>query len=267
MTILHSLLFGLIEGLTEFIPVSSTGHMLLLQRLLGLPSTDAMFTYLVLIQLGAIAALLIYFWRDLWELVRAFFARPFSTAQNRMAWYVIIGTLPALLAGALLRNSVQALFADPLLEASIRFLAAAVVLTFAEWIGRQSRSLQDISWIDSAVIGLFQVLAVFPGASRSGATIAGGMLRNLDRTSATRFAFLLSAPVMVAAGAYESFGAIRAGSTGALMPALPVGLLVSAVVGWLSIRWLINFVGKHRLYVFAGYCAALGLICLFLRGA
>jgi len=267
MTILHSILFGVIEGLTEFIPVSSTAHMLLAQHVLGLAPTESMFAYLVLIQLGAIAALLIYFWKDFWELVKAFLAPPFSSATNRLAWFIVIATVPALLAGVLLRDAVEGLFGNPLLEAGIRFLTAAAVLSGAEKLGQRSRQLESMTWLDAAIIGLFQVLAVFPGASRSGASIGGGMLRNLDRPSATRFAFLISAPVMLAAGTYEALGAIRRGLMGELLPVLPLGLLVSAVVGWLSIRWLINYVSGHRLYAFAVYCGAAGLLCLLLLGA
>jgi len=264
MTIFHSILFGLIEGLTEFIPVSSTAHMLLAQHVLGVPASEAMFSYLVLIQLGAIAALLIYFWRDFWELIRAFFAPPFSSASNRMAWFILMATIPALLAGVILRESVQGLFGNPLLEASIRFLTAAAVLSLAERFGQRTRQLDSMTWLDAAIIGLFQALAVFPGASRSGASIGGGMLRGLDRPSATRFAFLISAPVMVAAGVYESLGAIRSGVMRELLPVLPLGLLISGVVGWLSIRWLVNYVSGHRLYPFAVYCCAAGLLCLML---
>lgn len=264
MTVFHSILFGIIEGLTEFVPVSSTAHMLLAQHVLGVAASESMFAYLVLIQLGAIAALLIYFWRDFWELIRAFLARPFSSAPNRLAWFIVIATIPALMAGVLLRDAVEGLFGNPLLEAGIRFLTAAAVLTVAERFGARSRQLDTMTWLDAAIIGLFQVLAVFPGASRSGASIGGGMLRGLDRPSATRFAFLISAPVMLAAGAYESLGAIRSGVMGELLAVLPIGLLVSGAVGWLSIRWLINYVSGHGLYAFAVYCCAAGLLCLWL---
>ncbi|HEY5984085.1 MAG TPA: undecaprenyl-diphosphatase UppP [Anaerolineales bacterium] len=266
MTIIQSLILGFIEGLTEFIPVSSTAHMLLVQHLLGIAPTGSVFTYLVLVQLGAIAALLVYFWREFWELVRALFARPFSTDQNRLAWYIVIATIPALVAGALLSAVVKDLFASPLLEAGIRLFTAAIILAFAEWIGKRNRGLASMTWLDGLIIGVFQVLAVFPGASRSGTAIGGGMLRNLDRLSATRFAFLMSAPVMLAAGTYESIGAIRGGGMGELLPALLVGVLASGIVGWISIRWFLSIVSRHRLYSFAAYCAVLGIICLLLQG-
>jgi undecaprenyl-diphosphatase len=262
MTVIQSLLFGVVEGLTEFIPVSSTAHMLFLQQILGIPASDAVFAFLVLVQLGPLVALLVYFWRDLWNLLLAFFSRPFATAENRLAWYIIIGTIPALVAGALLKDSVQSLFRNPLGEAAIRFFAAAALLALAEWLGRRTRTLDAMAWFDSLVVGLFQVLAVFPGASRSGSTISAGMLRNFDRPAATRFAFLLSAPVMFAAGLYESVSAFRLGHLGALLLPLALGLIVAAIVGWLSIRWLLKYVSTHSLYAFAVYCTAVGCICL-----
>ncbi len=265
MSIWYSIFFGLVEGLTEFVPISSTAHMLLLQRVLGIPPSADMFSYLVIVQLGAIAALLVYFRKDFIELTTSLFARPFSSTLNRQAWYVVLATVPALVAGFLLQDVVQGLFGDPLMEAGIRFLTAAGILSVAEWFGRQDRRLAAMSWLDSVVIGAFQVLAVFPGASRSGAAIGGGMLRNFDRSGATRFAFLMSAPVMLAAGAYETLGVVQRGALGGLLPVLPWGLLAAAVSAMLSIRWLIGFVGRHRLYAFAAYCLILGVTCFVLR--
>jgi undecaprenyl-diphosphatase len=262
VNLLHAILLGLVEGLSEFIPVSSTAHMLIVQKLFNIPSSDAMFAFLVLVQIGPLVALIIYFWKDLWSLVIAFFARPFSTPQNRLAWYIIIATIPALLAGVLLKNAVEGLFQNPLLEAAIRLFASAILLTLAEWLGKRSRKLESLKWLDALIVGIFQVLAVFPGSSRSGSTISGGMLRNLDRPTATRFAFLMSAPVMLAAGAYESLSVFKTPGFSAILPPLLVGLVVAGVVGWLSIGWLINYVSKHSLLVFAGYCAAVALLCL-----
>jgi undecaprenyl-diphosphatase len=264
MTLIQSLLFGLLEGLTEFIPVSSTGHMLFLQRILGIPAGNSVFAYLVLIQLGPLAALLAYFWRDLWSLVRAFVAKPFATQENRLGWYILIGTIPALLAGVLLKDVVQTLFRNPLSEAAIRFFSAAVLLLLAEWLGKRTRSIESMTWIDALLVGFFQVLAVFPGASRSGATISAGMLRQFNRPAATRFAFLLSAPVMLAAGLYESLAILRLGNFSALLPALGLGLVVASITGWLSIRWLLRYVSSHSLYAFAAYCGVLGALSLVL---
>lgn len=265
MNLFYALLLGVIEGLTEFVPVSSTAHLLIAQKLFNIPSGDAMFAFLILVQIGPLAALIVYFWKDLWSLVMAFFAKPFSTPQNKQAWFIIIATIPALLAGALLKKIVEGLFQTPLLEAAIRLFAAAILLALAEWLGKRTRTLDSMTWLDALIIGLFQVLAVFPGASRSGSTISGGMLRNLDRASATRFAFLMSAPVMLAAGAYELLDLRKVADLGSLLPPLAVGFTVAAIVGWLSIRWLINYVSRNSLYVFAAYCAAAGLIVLIFQ--
>jgi undecaprenyl-diphosphatase len=264
MTLIQSLLFGLVEGLTEFIPVSSTGHTLFVQQILGIPASQSVFAYLVLIQLGPLVALLACFWRDLWSIVRAFVGKPFATLENRLGWYIVVGTIPALVAGVLLRHVVQSLFQDPLYEAAIRFFAAAFLLVLAEWLGKRTRSLDSMTWVDSLFVGLFQVLAVFPGASRSGATISAGMVRQFNRPAATRFAFLLSAPVMLAAGLYESVAVLRLGHLRALLPPLALGFVVASITGWLSIRWLLRYVGSHSLYAFAAYCGAIGAVSLVL---
>ena len=262
MNLLHAFLLGLVEGLSEFIPVSSTAHMLIVQKLFNIPSSDAMFAFLVLVQIGPLVALIIYFWKDLWSLVIAFFARPFSTPLNKLAWYIIIATIPALIAGVLLKNSIESLFQNPLLEAAIRLSASAILLFLAEWLGKRIHKLDKLTWLDGLIVGLFQVLAVFPGSSRAGSTISGGMLRNLDRPSATRFAFLMSAPVMLAAGAYESLSVVKTPGFSGILPPLALGFIVAGVIGWFSIRWLINYVSKHSLYVFAFYCAIVAVLCL-----
>lgn len=262
MNLFQSLLLGIIEGLTEFIPVSSTAHMLIVQKLFNIPSDAGMFAFLVLVQIGPLVALIVYFWKDLWSLVKAFFAKPFSTPENKMAWFIIIATIPALLIGYLLKDVVQGLFSSPLLEAGIRLLVAAILLFLAEFFGKRVRNIDSMNWLDALVVGLFQVFAVVPGSSRSGSAISGGMLRGLNRPAATRFAFLMSAPVMLAAGGYESISVIKSHILGTIAAPLALGFIVAAVIGWLSIRWLINYVSKNSLYVFAAYCGIVGVICL-----
>jgi undecaprenyl-diphosphatase len=262
MNLIQSFILGIIEGLTEFIPVSSTAHMLIAQKLLNIPSDDAMFAFLILVQIGPMIALIVYFWKDLWALVKAFFAKPFSTPENKMAWFVIIATIPALLAGVALKKVVEGMFTTPLLEAGIRLVAAAILLFLAEYFGKRARNLDSMNWLDALIVGLFQIFAVFPGSSRSGSAISGGMLRGLDRPAATRFAFLMSAPVMLAAGLYELLSLRKAAHLSSFLPPLAIGFIVAAIVGWISIRWFINYVSKNSLYVFAAYCAVVGVICL-----
>jgi undecaprenyl-diphosphatase len=262
MNIFHAFILGILQGLTEFIPVSSTAHLLIGQSLLGIPSDTASFSFLVLVQLGTILALVIYFWKDLLRLIVAFFAKPFSTQENRLAWYIIIATLPALFFGYLLKTSVEALFKKPILEAAIRLLITALILALAEALGRRTRRLEKMTWWDALFVGIAQVIAVFPGASRSGTTIGAGMARGFDRSSSARFAFLLSVPVMLAAGAYQSLDLIKLPGLVTFLPMLVVGFVSAALVGWLSIRWLLIYLVRHSLYSFAIYCGILGVICL-----
>lgn len=269
MNIFHAIFLGIVQGLTEFIPVSSTAHLLIAEHFLAIPANDATFAFDVLVQLGTIISLVVFFWKDLVTILvdtlknlgglGNFKALP---ENAKMGWYIIIATIPALLAGALLKKYVEVLFGLPLTEAAIRLFAAAILLILAEAFGKRIRKLDSMTWLDALIIGLMQVIAVFPGASRSGTTISGGMFRGFDRPSAARFAFLMSVPVMVAAGAYESFGLRHTPNLSQLLPLILVGMVVAAIVGWLAIKWLLEYLNSHSLYVFAAYCAVVGAICL-----
>jgi len=164
-----------------------------------------------------------------------------------------------------LKDKVEELFKQPMLEASIRLFSAAILLTLAESLTKKNRNLDSMTWFDALVVGLFQIIAVFPGASRSGSTISGGMFRGFDRPSAARFAFLMSVPVMLAAGGYEMLDVIKMPDLGSFLPLLAVGFVSAAVVGWFAIKWLIGYLSKHSLYVFAGYCAVVGTIIFILK--
>jgi undecaprenyl-diphosphatase len=265
MNLIHSFVFGIIQGLTEFIPVSSTAHLLIFQKYLGLKPDNSMFTLLVLVQMGTIVSLVIYFWKDLVAIARAMIKNPFTEKHgslSRLGWYVILATIPALIAGYFLKDLVQTLFATPLLEAAIRLFTAAVLLALAEWLGKRTRQLESITWLDALFIGAMQIISVFPGASRSGTTISGGMFRGFNRAAAARFAFLMSIPVMLAAGAYQSLDLLTMPDLGGFLPGLAVGFVTATAVGWLAIKWLLNYLNKHSLYVFAVYCGVVGMICL-----
>ena len=272
MTLFQSVILGIIQGLTEFIPVSSTAHLLIVQELLGIPASDAMFAFLILVQWGTLVSLFIYFGKDLLNILGAFFEslkklrslKDFGNLNDdaKMAWFTIIATIPALIVGYLLKDVLEALFKTPLLAASVRLFAAAILLTIAEWLGKRMRGVDEMTALDAFIVGLFQVFAVFPGASRSGSTIAGGMLRGFTREAAARFAFLMSIPVMLAAGAYESLDLIHMSGLGDFLPVLAVGFISAALVGWVAIRWLMTYLSKNSLYSFAIYCAVVGSVVL-----
>jgi len=268
MNIFHSFLLGILQGLTEFIPVSSTAHLLIAEHLLRIPPADpALFSYNVLIELGTTIALIVYFWKDFWTIIKAVLSglvqrKPFEDFNARLGWLILLATIPALLAGLLLKNAVETLFTNPLLESAIRLLITAIVLGLVEWLGKRNRKLDSINWLDALFFGVAQVLSVFPGASRSGTTMAGGMTRGFDRPSTARFAFLMSAPVMLAAGGYESLDLLKMSNLGTFLPLLAVGFVIAAIVGWLSIKWLLGYLNKHSFYIFAIYCAIIGVACL-----
>lgn len=270
MTIFQAFLLGIVQGLTEFIPVSSTAHLLIAENLLGVPADDKTVAFSVIIQLGTVFALIVFFWRDIWQIIEAFFLgikhkKPFENLHARLGWLIIAATIPALVAGFLLKDIVQTVFKDLLLSASVRLLVTAVLLFAAEYFDHRKRTLESATWLDALSVGLFQVLAIFPGASRSGSTIAGGMARGFDRPSAARLAFLMSVPILLAAGAYQMLKVIEMSGTRAFLPYLIIGFVTAAAVGWLSIKWLMAYIGKHSLYTFAAYCAVVGFIVLIVR--
>lgn len=265
MNLLHALILGIIQGLTEFIPVSSTAHLLIGQQLLGIPADDAMFSFLVIVQLGTLISLFAFYWQDLLRIAKATLDIRRSTPERNLGIYIIVATIPALIAGYLLKDAVEALFSQPMLQASIRLFSAAILLTLAELLTRKNRNLDSMTWLDALIVGLFQIIAVFPGASRSGTTISGGMFRGFDRPSAARFAFLMSVPVMLAAGGYEMLDVIRMPNLGEFLPLLAMGFVTAAIVGWFAIKWLIDYLSKHSLYVFAIYCGVVGAIVFFLK--
>ena len=270
MTLFHAFLLGIVQGLTEFIPVSSTAHLLITEKLLNIPVDDRLFSFSVIVQLGTVLATLAFFWNDIWQITTSFFLgiyqrKPFETLNARLGWLILVATIPALIAGYLLRGVVQTMFEEPILQSGIRLLITAILLTGVEYFDTRTRTLESATWLDALSVGLFQVLAVFPGASRSGTTIAGGMDRGLDRPSAARFAFLISGPILLAAGAYQMIDVIRMPGTKEFLPFLLTGFLTAAVVGWLAIKWLIAYLSKHSLYVFAAYCGILGIILFIFR--
>jgi undecaprenyl-diphosphatase len=269
LNIFHAFLLGIVQGLTEFIPVSSTAHLLIVEHFLGIPSDDATFAFSVLVQLGTILSLIIYFWNDLVSILvdtiknLAGISNFKSLPENaKMGWYIVLATIPALLAGVLLKKYVEALFGQPLIEAAIRLFAAAILLSLAEFFGKRTRKLDSMTWLDALIIGVMQVIAVFPGASRSGTTISAGMFRAFDRPAAARFAFLMSVPVMLAAGAYEALGLVKTPHLGQFLPLILTGFVAAAIVAWWAIKWLLAYLNKNSLYIFAAYCAVVGAICV-----
>jgi len=267
MTFVQAVILGIVQGLTEFIPVSSSGHLVLVPHFLGWEfSRSQAFIFDVLVQWGTLFAVFIYFWKDLTVIATAFVrgiiqGKPFADPDSRMGWYLIVATIPAVLAGLLGKDLIEHAFASAKMT-GVFLIGTAVLLVIAETVGHRNRSMEEVTWKDGLWIGCSQVLALLPGISRSGSTIAGGMTRHLDRSSAARFSFLMSVPVMLGAGvlAFKDLADLPAAND-FLMP-LMVGFVAALISGYVAIRWLIAYLSKHSLYVFAVYCVVLGLFVI-----
>ncbi|MGQ9500943.1 MAG: undecaprenyl-diphosphatase UppP [Anaerolineae bacterium] len=271
MSLIQAFILGLLQGATEYIPVSSSAHLVLFPWLVGW--TEPPFTFDVLVQWGTLVGVIVYFWQDLWTIVRAVLQgflrrRPFASFEARLGWYLIVATIPAVVFGFWLKQAFEVAYGQPLVVAAL-LLGTALMLVLAEYRGKQARCLEHMSWWDALDVGLWQVAALLPGISRSGATISGAMLRDLERRAAARFSFLLSIPALLGAGLVATADLVQSGSLSSELPPLVVGFSVAAVSGYLCIRWLLRYLQAHRLTVFAAYCALLGIFCLLvalLRG-
>lgn len=262
MTYLQSIILGIVQGLTEFLPVSSSAHLVLVPYWLNwqLPETQA-FVFDVLVQLGTLAAVIIYFRRDLVEIISSAVrctlkGKPLAEPSARLGWWVILATIPAGLFGLLFKDSVEAAFNSPMITAMFLLLTAALLI-LSEWMGKRSRSLETITWLDALIIGLFQAIAIFPGISRSGSTISGGILRKFDRASAARFSFLMSIPIFVAAGLLGVKDMLDVPDLASFLPVMLVGFVTAGIVGYLSIHWLLGYIKRHSFFGFSLYCIAI----------
>ncbi len=263
MSPLQVILLGILQGTTEFLPISSSGHLVIIPYLLGWD--DPGLTLDLILHLGTAIAILIYFRQELLELAQAAWqsvqSRTLDTPTARLAWALIIGTIPALIIGFLLDELVEDLFTRPKAAAAF-LLGTAVILALSEWVGRRERSLESISWKDGLIIGMAQVLAIAPGLSRSGTTMAAGLVVGYRREDAARFSFLLAVPVILLGGLYKVLQAFIAGVADLSFATVALALTVSAVVGYLSIAGLLALIRRTGLWPFAIYCATFGLLVL-----
>jgi len=269
MSLLEAIILGIVQGLTEFLPVSSSAHLVLVPFLLGwnLPE-EHVFIFDVLVQLGTLLAVIFYFWSDLLTIITGFVrallrGKPFSDPTARIGWYLILATIPAGLFGLLVKDQVEQAFNSPVATAIFLFVTAGLLL-FSERMGKRTRSLGDITWKDALWIGAAQALAIFPGVSRSGSTIAGGISRDFERPAAARFAFLMAIPIMLAAGLLAGIDLVSTPNLGSFLPIIAAGFITSAIVGYLSIRWLLSYLVRHSLNVFAYYCIAIATLSLII---
>jgi len=262
---LQAALYGVVQGLTEFLPISSTAHLRILQAWMNPGVNQAGFTaFTAVIQLGTMVAVVLFFWRELLHVAvawcRGLVDRTVrGTLEYRMGWYLILATIPVGVLGLIFKNQITS-GARNLWVIASALIALALVLGVAERSGRQTRTEEDITTRDALVVGAAQSLALVPGVSRSGATITAGLFRGLDRVTAARFSFLLSVPAVVASGLFEAKDIGEKGAPG--MGVTIVATVISFAVGLASIAWLLRYVSRHSTFVFIGYRIALGVLLL-----
>jgi undecaprenyl-diphosphatase len=267
VTPLDAVAYGVVQGLTEFLPISSTAHVRIVQAWLNPHIDQPSFTaFTAVIQLGTVAAVVLYFWRELLQISSAFIRGIFDkTARNsleyRMGWYLILATIPVGVFGLVFSNQIET-GARNLWLIAIALIVMALILGVAERTGNRKRGEEDIDRSDAIVVGTAQALALIPGVSRSGATITAGLFRGLDRVTAARFSFLLSIPAVVASGIFEARKIGDASGPG--IGVTIVATFISFCVGLASIAWLIRYISRHSTFVFIGYRIALGVVLLVL---
>jgi undecaprenyl-diphosphatase len=267
MNFFQAILLGIIQGITEFLPVSSSAHLVLFPYLMGwkIP-LDQNFTFDVIVQLGTLLSLIVYFKNDIWQILKSVMEgiakrKPFEKEESRLGWYVVLATIPAGLAGLLLKSKVEQAFSSPFLT-SFFLLGTAFLLIIAEALGKKTCALSDLKWKNALWIGLFQAASIFPGISRSGSCISGGMLQNFKRKDAARFGFIMAIPIMLAAGLASTLDLVKINQLQKFLPVVLIGSAVAAVVGYIVIGLMLKFLNDHSLYPFAVYCVLLGLLVI-----
>jgi undecaprenyl-diphosphatase len=258
----EALVLGAVQGLTEFLPISSSAHLTLVPQMLRwqTPWLNSL-SFDVALHLGTLLALLGYFWKDVWVLAGAWVRRGWtkqalSDPRAKLAWWIILGTIPAVVLGVPLERKAEAWFRAPL-SVAVCLMAAGVLMGLAEFVSRKQRSLSDLSLGQALGIGCAQALALIPGVSRSGITLTAGLLAGFKREDAARFSFLLAIPVTAGACVLKFKDLLRL-SSGVEAAATAAGIVSSAVVGWVCIHFLLAYLRKSSLYIFVAYRLLLG---------
>lgn len=266
---IQAIVLGFIQGATEFVPISSSGHLVIVPWLFGWEPPSLLFD--TMLHWGTLLAIFIVFWRDFLAMIRAWFQsiarRSLADPNARTAWFIIVGTLPAVAAALLFEDQLEAMFLNPRAVGVFLLVTAALLFFSEQWTqrrGNEGQPLERMSWLDSIIIGVAQALALIPGISRSGSTIAAGLARGIQREQAARFSFLLGTPAFLGAGLLQVVKVMSEDTNllaGNLAP-IVVGFAVAAITGVIVIHFLLDYLRSHSLYVFSVYCVVLGLLTI-----
>lgn len=264
MTWYEAIILGVVQGLTEFLPISSSGHLRIVPALFGWDDPGAAFTAVT--QLGTMAAVVIYFARDIWRIASTWTRSLFnpslrSDIDARMGWYVILGTIPIVILGLVFQNQIETVARDLRLIAGT-LVVLGIVLLIADQRGQNTKKLEDLSFFDGMMFGFAQALALIPGVSRSGATISAGLFMGYNRAAAARYSFLLSIPAVVASGLFQLRDITAGGGPGLGFTLLAT--VLAFISGYASIAWLLGYVSKYSFFPFVVYRVILGALVAFL---
>jgi len=274
LSIIDAIILGIIQGLTEFLPISSTGHLTLAGKFMGLISEEhpeQWTSFIAVIQLGTMVSILVYFWKDLWTIFLEFIQNNLlkrvkyseQTLNSKLGWMIIIGTVPIVVIGLLFKDAIEGALTKNLYVIGGSLIVLAVILAAAEKTAGFKKDMKDITLFDSIMIGIAQAVALIPGSSRSGTTITGGLFLGLKRDVAARFSFLLSVPAVLASGLLqlkESLAFINFD----IAINLIIATLISGISGYLAIYFLLKYVKKNTTFVVIVYRIALGVLILIL---
>ena len=285
MDLLQAVILGIVQGLTEFIPISSTGHLVFASRLTNLydGNPQQLTATMAVIQLGTLAAVFVYFASDIWNITVAFTRDHFAWLTGKknnfsgtngirpmwlsdeawLGWLIVFGSIPVAIVGLMFKSEIEGALTKNLWIVATMLIGVALLMALSELVGRQKKDIKDIGVLDALIVGFFQVLALLPGASRSGSTITGGLFSGLKRETAARFSFLLMIPAITASGLLELYEAIHILPKDSFFP-LIVGVIVSGIVGYLAIWFLLAFLKRYTTYIFVIYRIVLGIVLFYL---
>lgn len=274
MNIIEAIILGIIQGITEFLPISSTGHLTIAGKLMNLISLDHpehWTAFIAVMQLGTLLAVLIFFWNDLMHIIKDFlndnlFRRKNfrdQTINSKMGWYIVIATIPVAIIGLGFKHIIEGVLTKNLYVIATSLIALAIILTVAEKLGKFNRETKDIRWYDALIIGIAQSFALIPGSSRSGTTITAGLFLGLKRETAARFSFLMSIPAVAASGLLEFYQSLKYINSMEMIN-LIAATIVSAIVGYISIEFLLRYLKKNSTFIFIVYRIIAGIIILLL---
>ncbi|MDO4871612.1 MAG: undecaprenyl-diphosphate phosphatase [Candidatus Saccharibacteria bacterium] len=267
MQVWHAIILGVIEGITEFLPISSTGHLTIAEKMLGYSISDSSITaFTAIIQSGAVLATVVYFWKDISRVlmawIRGLLVKKYrKDSDYKYGWAIIIGSIPIAIIGILFKDEIETVLRS-LWFVAIALILWSLVMWWADKKAKQNLHEEDITWRDTLAVGIAQCLALIPGVSRSGATMSAGLLRNFDRVAVTKLSFFLSIPALSAAGILQiiSKHSVIGASVG--WTATIIATLISFVVAYISVAWLLKFVAKHDYSVFIWYRVIVGVLLL-----